>query len=373
MKDLLRLRRTRLLVLIPVSLCILLLAKSNETIAEYIFARGIYKVISQIISFVTGFVPISLAEVILFILPFFILIIVIIFIRNIIKAKDRRRFEFAKGILNLLCSISIVLFLYILLCGTNYYRYDFTEFSNLTVQDSSVEELSGLCLELTERANELRNEITSVDSDGVMQIEESSIYETADKAKAAMSALAVKYPILKGYYSSPKPVLFSNYMSWTEIEGIFIPFTMEANVNTDIVDYNIPADMCHELAHLHGFMKEEEANYIAYLACVNSGDKEFEYSGVMLALYYARNALYNADEGLYMQADSALSDEVKADFTANYEYWNDITSQKLASAISEASGQVNDAYLKVNGQEAGVKSYGQMLDLLLAEYRAKHQ
>ena len=56
-------------------------------------------------------------------------------------------------------------------------------------------------------------------------------------------------------------------MSRTEITGIFIPFTMEANVNVDIPDYSLGSTMCHELAHLHGFIREDEANYISYLAC----------------------------------------------------------------------------------------------------------
>ncbi|HPE16562.1 MAG TPA: DUF3810 family protein, partial [Oscillospiraceae bacterium] len=31
--------------------------------------------------------------------------------------------------------------------------------------------------------------------------------------------------------------------------------------------------------------------------------------------------------------------------------------------------RMNDAYLKANAQRDGVKSYGRMVDLLLAEYR----
>ena len=37
--------------------------------------------------------------------------------------------------------------------------------------------------------------------------------------------------------------------------------------------------------------------------------------------------------------------------------------------VAEVSNKVNDTYLKVNKQEDGVKSYGRMVDLLLAQYR----
>lgn len=39
--------------------------------------------------------------------------------------------------------------------------------------------------------------------------------------------------------------------------------------------------------------------------------------------------------------------------------------------MKEISNSVNNTYLKANGQEDGVKSYGRMVDLLLAEYRSQ--
>ena len=37
--------------------------------------------------------------------------------------------------------------------------------------------------------------------------------------------------------------------------------------------------------------------------------------------------------------------------------------------VAEASTQLNDRYLKANNQEDGVRSYGRMVDLMLAYYR----
>ena len=65
----------------------------------------------------------------------------------------------------------------------------------------------------------------------------------------------------------------------------------EANVNVDVPRYTIAHTMCHELAHLRGFIREDEANYIAYLACMASGDPELMYSALAEALVYAGNAL----------------------------------------------------------------------------------
>ena len=69
--------------------------------------------------------------------------------------------------------------------------------------------------------------------------------------------------------------------------------------------YNIPHTICHELSHLKGFMREDEANFIGYLACIGSDSPDFRYSGYLTGWVYAGNALAKADleayYGLYGQ------------------------------------------------------------------------
>ena len=154
-------------------------------------------------------------------------------------------------------------------------------------------------------------------------------------------------------------------MSWCSITGVFFPFTFEANVNTDVPDYSIPSTMCHELSHLRGFMREDEANFIGYLACCRSENTQLQYSGYMLAFIHVNNALYAADTeragNIYAQLDSG----VQRDLAANNAYWKQF--EVLRRRFPPRS---MIAYLKANRQEEGVKSYGRMVDLLLAEQRA---
>ncbi|MEG1429649.1 MAG: DUF3810 domain-containing protein, partial [Hydrogenoanaerobacterium sp.] len=170
---------------------------------------------------------------------------------------------------------------------------------------------------------------------------------------------------LDGYYPPVKPVFFSGFMSRTQLTGIYSPFTMEANVNTACTEYTIPATMCHELSHLRGFMREDEANFIAYLACEQSQDIRFRYSGTMLALVYAGNRLYEASPKLYEALQASYSRGVATDMTADYYYWKQFDD----TVISNTSDAVNDAYLKANNQQDGTESYGRIVDLLLAKRR----
>ena len=67
-----------------------------------------------------------------------------------------------------------------------------------------------------------------------------------------------------------------------ELCGVYSPFTIEANYNNSMPACTIPFSTCHELAHLGGFMEEEEANFIAYLACMESKSFDFQYSGSLM-------------------------------------------------------------------------------------------
>jgi hypothetical protein len=154
-------------------------------------------------------------------------------------------------------------------------------------------------------------------------------------------------------------------MSKLRMTGVYSPFTIEANYNKDIPDYMIPYTICHELAHIRGFIREDEAGFIAYLACRKSPEAEFNYSGAMNALSYALSAYFReAAPEEYAALRGTIHEQALRDFAANREYW-----KRFSGKISEAANRANDSYLKANAQEGGVESYGRMVDLLLAEYR----
>jgi hypothetical protein len=259
-----------------------------------------------------------------------------------------------------------------MLGGINYYRYSFAVYSGLEIRESSVEELYNLSLDLADQAavirEQLHEDVGAEDENGVLQVNNADWQVVSDNMEKAFLKLSEEYPVLGGYYRSLKPVFFSDFMSRMEITGIFWPFTMEANVNIDAADYSIPATMGHELAHLRGFMREDEANFIGYLVCKESDKPEYQYSGIMLALTYAGNQLYKQDPVLYQSVRERYNMEMVADLRDEYYYWKQFED----TTISTVSNTMNDNYLKANNQSDGVKSYGRMVDLLLAEYRKNH-
>ena len=91
----------------------------------------------------------------------------------------------------------------------------------------------------------------------------------------------------------------------------------------------------------------------------------FRYSGNCLALLYSMNALYVADYSLWYELRLQYPDYISADMAAQNEYVNSYDTK-----VAEVSDKVNDTYLKLNDQQDGVRSYGKMVDLLLAYRRS---
>lgn len=249
--------------------------------------------------------------------------------------------------------------LFTLNCGINYHRTPFSELAGLPMGESSAEELEGLCLWLTGRIEETASQIRRQEN-GQCALPD----QMREKTRDAMGKLGERYPELSGWYPKAKPVFTWVVLSLESLEGVSGPYTMEAHYNPDIPAYNQPAVLCHELSHLKGFMREDEANYIAYLACTGAEDANLRYSGLLLAYTHSINALYKADRTRFLRVRPQLCAQAELDYAYHRYYW-----AKYAGPVSEISDQINDAYLKANAQQDGSRSYGRMVDLLLGEYR----
>lgn len=357
--------RMFLLLLWPFAGIILLWARHSEAFAEQVYARGIYPLYHRAISLLPECLPFSLGEMLLYAVCVFVPIAVIVWVLHIIIRKGQRWRVLLSGVLNALCALGLVFALFVFGCGINYYRLPYAEAAGLEVRESTQEELYALCLDLAGKAAALREDLTAYeDANGVFTLP--CAYD--EVAQWAMTSLGQEEEMLKFSYPRPKSVLCSRGMSYFGIVGVYSPFTGEANVNTDTTDYTIPAAMCHELCHTAGIMREDEANYLAYLACTRHGDEILAYSGIMLALTYSANALHRAAPDLYADVAAEFSEAMWRDLRANAAYWDQFED----TVTNEIGEQVNDTYLKANNQSAGTQSYGAMVDLLLAEYRAEH-
>lgn len=361
MKPFKKRKRLWLLAFIPAGGLLIGAAALFPAFAEW-YSAYIYPPISGFFAWITGFATFSVAEVALWILLAAVVCYPVWVAYKLIRIKTQRKQRALLYVINPVIFAGIIFFAYSTNIGVNYYREPFAVSAGLEVKASSVEELVTLCTALAEEMNTLREEV-SESADGIAVLN-GDFVATAKEAKSAFDKIEEDYPVLKSGYNHPKPVVLSKVMSYMNITGIFSPFTFEGNINIDAPGFNQPATMTHELSHLRGFMREDEANFIAVLVCKKSDDPIFRYSGAVLSYIHSINALYTSDTKAASEISAALSEGVRRDFNFNNSYW-----KQFETPVGEVSSAINDSYLKANGQTDGVKSYGRMVDLLLALQR----
>lgn len=363
LKSVLHLKRLWFLILLPLSLILTEIAKSSPSFAEF-YAEKIYKYISLFFNNISGILPFSLAEITVILILLAAVSYIVYLIVMLIKKKGHRLKVIGNFVLNIICIVCTAAFLFTTNCGINYYRMTFAELSGIEVEKSSNEALYDLCVILAQNATKAREKV--LENSGIMCLNQAEM-STAEAARNAMNNLSKSYPYITSGYSVPKSVMLSRCMSYTNITGVFFPFTFEANVNTDIPDYSVPSTMCHELTHLRGFMREDEANFVSFLACTKSDSADFQYSGYMLGYIYASNALYSENPDKYYSLSEYLSNGVLRDLKNNSEYW-----RQFETPVAQAASNINDSYLKSNSQQDGIKSYGRMVDLLISYYNLQN-
>lgn len=367
----------RRIYLLALLLDLLALAANQLAARSSAFANAyshyVYRVLSLGIGSVTGLLPFSVVEFLLYATILFVLVDFVKQLRRAIRSGIARPLLHFLGHLFLL--LSALLVLYVFLCGINYHRTSFSEEAGLsvtideggTVYDEA--DLLALCDYLVTEINDTEAQL---DVPCIGQTSETPkpsaawLWHAGRTGQRAMEKLGQRYHRLSGHYPYPKPILNTWILSVQQTTGVYSPFTVEANYNRDIAYYDIPFTICHELSHLRGYMQEEEANFIGVLATIGADDLYFNYSGYVSAWVYAGNALARIDSTAFATLYARINARTRQDMLYNNAYW-----QQFEGKPAEAHEHLNDVYLKIQGQATGVRSYGHVTDLML-EYFTKN-
>jgi len=330
------------------------------------YAEDIFPTISRIFSHVWGELPFSVGEImiglaIVMCIGGLITWIILLFVR---KGKRRQ----ISAVFGKVAGWILTFILVTETCNC-FILYHVTPFAEKYFQTRNYtgQELLILYTDLVEIANDLGEQV-SRDADGNFILTD-DLYETA---QTAMQNLGETYPALQGYYPKPKAIQSSYLMSQMHLTGIYFPFSLESNYNADMLDVNLPDTVCHEFSHLRGWIQEDEAGFLAFLACFNSSSVDFQYSGVIFALEYVQNALVLLDITGKDEAKSVHSDGVVQDMFAFLpeNYWEEkqetVPTLVATETVQSVSDTAMDTSLKLNGVDDGKQSYSRIVTLLLA-------
>ncbi len=277
----------------------------------------------------------------------------------IVRGEKKLHVFFRRSVIFLL--VAAYLFVFFLWCFAIDYRSDsFEDRSGLTAGPVKKDDLYMVARWFIREA--------SLHASGVRRDGDGHWAEPMDeyiKSSAGIyKNLSDEFPFLPAGSRIPKKMyLTSRISSWMGFTGVYFPFSAESNINIDAPGCLIPETICHELAHQKGVYAEQEANFVGIAASIASGDPVYVYSGFLGGAINLSNALYSADPELWYSAVDGMSEEMRTDWNDNNAYW-----KQFEGKVEEVSSKVYDGYLKAQGQELGIRSYGACVDLLVAYY-----
>lgn len=328
----------------------------SERFADF-FNENISSVFRALLANITDILPFSLGEMVVIMCPV-ILVFLLIYAFRRFADNWHDTLIFCGAIVSVLalffCSFTLTF-------AAAYRGTRLNEKLEMERRDVSAEELYATAQILAEQVNEAAEQVAF--EHGGFSVMPYGYGEMNDKLIEAYAKASEKYDFLQTLDSDLKPVMLSELMSYTHITGVYSFFTGEANINVAFPDYTIPYTAAHELAHQRGIAREDEANFMAFLVCMESDDAYIRYSAYLNLYEYVSNALYSASPELWSKSYGTLSYAVKAEMRAYSEFYEKYRD----SVASEVSEVVNNTFLTMQGTE-GTRSYGMVVDLAVAYY-----
>lgn len=316
----------------------------------------------------TGLVPISVGEIMLTAGIVLIILLVIFLILHIFLRKRRKYVSFAKGYYKtIICIFTVIVLLMTLNCQILYHAAFIDPNPQKDSRRYTIEELQILRDHIVEKCNEY-SVLMDRGSDGYV-VYSGDMQQTAKDSLCGISGI---YPKLSGFYPDVKTMIYSPLMCQMYMAGYYFPFSLEANCNGYMYIMNFPSTYCHELSHLHGYIYEDEANFISFLACINSDDDFFRYSGYLSVLNYVYNAYWDYIEDWDAYALQPQTNELvdRDNIFLTEDIWHKVEEESVldTETVDEISDNFTDATLKVNGVSDGMASYSRVVGLLLEYY-----
>ncbi len=155
----------------------------------------------------------------------------------------------------------------------------------------------------------------------------------------------------------PKPTLFAPYFRSAGVDAMVNPWSLEVLVNDAVLPYERPFLVAHEWSHLAGYANEAEASFVGLLVCL-AGDARSRYSAW---LYLTPRLVQYLPRDLQAEVWAGLDDVPR-------EHMRTIASRfarDTMPVVQRSASVVYDRFLRANRVEAGMASYGLVVDLVL--------
>lgn len=342
--------KVRLIILsvIIALIVILSLIKRIEWVAEYIFARGISRAYAFVIGNITSIFPFSIFEFLIYAAIVAAIAFIVIVIRCLVKKKW---IKLGSTSLNAAIIVVSVVLVYIITASINYCREPVV----LEAYEESVnsEEYLSIGEYFLNDYNSLAESLERDSNNNLI-----NPYTDRELAKILREEYKrIQSPYFNSFVPLAKPILFSKFLSINYLMGISFAPTAEPNINKDMPCFEKPFTMAHEIAHSIGIMREEEANLLASYITLTSDNDFVRYSGYYSTFGQISSIVACSSAEDYMAFRNNYSTLIFTDSDFRWEFWGNQNS-----FMDDISTFFNNLYLKLQGVEDGVESYGNSYD-----------
>ncbi|MDQ3683632.1 MAG: DUF3810 domain-containing protein [Bacteroidota bacterium] len=347
--------RNPLFLVLFVIVILIKLFSLNEAWVENYYTYGFYPFISSFLRLLLGWIPFSMGDVLYTIAVIYFVIKVWNLLRSLAKRRAKEYFSqvlFTKYLMLVLC----IYIFFNLLWGLNYNRQGIAKELALDVQPYTRDDLYRLTYLLQQRL--------CIYGDKVDSIKRLSLNRNKNMFKEGVTAYQQaqkKFPFLNYKYPSIKASLYTPLGHLFGFTGYYNPFSAEAQIKTTIPVFLKPFVLCHEIGHLLGYAKENEANFVGFLTSKNSDNIEFRYSAYFNMWLYGNRELSKFDLQQAKLFHLTAHEQVKKDYHSYQRYIYD-----NKNVVEPFVSLFYDNYLKMNNQPKGARTYNEVTAWLIA-------
>jgi len=327
----------RLLAIIAALVAIFVIP--SQTFLNGFYANGFYPAAQTTVTGLGNHLPFAISDCIL------VIVVVGLILRWTLELRARRAWRtLAQLTLHTLATISVIYLWFLIDWGWNYDRPSIG--TTLHYDGGSVDRLALEPLEL--RAVTALNN-AAIEAHREREANTDIRPALIEAEQSVLGTLGITHKVTP---TRPKRSIMDWYFRSAGVSGMFVPFTYETYVPSDLLWFEYPFMLEHEWGHVAGIARESDANFIAALATLQSRDPILRYSGLLL--------VYGALPRL-PRPDARLSALVLADYGAMRR--RDV--QNIRPLTFKIAWGAYDKYLKSQHVETGIVNYNEYIRLLL--------
>lgn len=344
-------------IIVFVLIVLIKIFSADKSRVEIFYTSQFYFSLSEILRYLFGWIPFSMGDILYLFAGCWVIWKIIKNVILLFKKAVTKKIFFKKCLIMFL-RFAFIYIIFNIFWGINYDRQGIAYQLKLSDLQYDTADLITIQRILLEKVNASKisiinsHEVYPSKKDLIKRAEKS--YDEAEKI----------FPFLKYKNVSVKSSLYGTLGDYLGFTGYYNPFTGEAQINTTVPEFLQPYIATHEIAHQLGYAKENEANFVGYLAAVNSHDTLFHYSTYFDLFLYTNREVYYFDSVSSIKTMQQLAPEVKDDIRVLQKF--DLGHQNLLEpAITWMYGN----YLKINNQPKGIHSYNAVVGMLIAYYK----